>query len=89
MNFGKNSFDECYERLNKKGHKTRTEIEPASSDNRSAALLFKLSDHHLESEYDRSNKEFKIKQGCQRCAELDMNLSKWINIDTSPSHPRK
>ncbi len=72
-----------HERLNKKDHKTRTGIEPASFDNWSAPLLLKLSDHHLEGEYDKLNKEFRIKQGCHRSAELHMNLSKWINIDVS------
>ncbi len=36
-----------HDRLNKKDHKTRKGIEPASSDHRPAALPFKITNHYL------------------------------------------
>jgi hypothetical protein len=43
------------ERLNKKNHRIRTKIEPASSDNRWAALSVKLQNSYLRCE-DQDNR---------------------------------
>jgi hypothetical protein len=64
-----------HERLNKEDHKTRTGIEPASSDNRSAALPIKLPDHHLSytSNYISNTRSYKYWHAQDNSDQIDFS----------------
>ncbi len=80
-----------YERLNRKDHKTRTGIEPASSDNRLTALPIKRPDHCFSSYKSNytSNILFKIYKYVQDSSDpidfLELLLYEYFESHTNPT----